>query len=84
MPICTSDPFIISEIYSWYLHPSEIDILDNNLLQKNLSPSIEPFLTENPFKKSHLYGEGCGYRIEWPWAHNSLLTLHTQLGRYLK
>jgi len=40
-------PFIPSEIYSWYLHPSEIDISDNNPLQKNHSPSIDPF------RKSH-------------------------------
>ena len=40
MPI---DAYFPLEIYSWYLHPSEIDLSDDNPLQKNISPSIEPF-----------------------------------------
>ena len=63
-----SSPFIPPEIYSWYLHPSEIDILDNNLLQKNHSPSIDPF------RKSYLiFLEAVNYSTDCHITFPSLL-----------
>ena len=40
-----------------YFHPSEIDILSNNPLEKLVLPPLEK-LSSNAFRKCHLYGVG--------------------------
>ena len=48
----------LQKIYSWYFHSSEIDIFDNNPLQRNISRSIDPIrnLSGDPIRKPFLQG----------------------------
>ena len=79
-------PLITSEIYSWYFHHSEFDILDNKSPSENSSPSIDP--SENPPGRKSLNdpsiggGEG-GCIMQWPWTQQISLAGGTVLSSSL-